>query len=76
MQEHIRGVLAGLFTGSSIPVLYGGTVNERNAASLLVDGGVDGLFIGRAAWEADGFAVIIRACANAIVSSTTGVCSS
>lgn len=77
MQEHIRGTLAGLFSDSaaSIPVLYGGTVNEGNAVSLLVDGGVDGLFIGRAAWQADGFAGIIRACANADVSSSTGVCS-
>jgi len=78
MHEHIRGTLAALFSGAaaSIPVLYGGTVNEMNAASLLVEGGVDGLFIGRAAWQADGFAGIIRACANAIVSSTTGVVSS
>jgi triosephosphate isomerase len=78
MQEHIRGTLAGMFSASaaSIPVLYGGTVNEMNAVNLLVKGGVDGLFIGRAAWEADGFAGIIRACVNANVSSATGVCSS
>jgi triosephosphate isomerase len=77
MHAHIRGTLADLFSASAaaIPVLYGGTVNEVNAVNLLVEGGVDGLFIGRAAWQADGFAGIIRACANA-VSSTTGVCSS
>ena len=78
MQQHIRDTLAELFSAAaaSIPVLYGGTVNEMNAVSLLVEGGVDGLFIGRAAWQADGFAGIIRACANANVSPTTGVCSS
>jgi len=78
MHEHIRSTLADMFSAAaaSIPVLYGGTVNEMNAASLLAEGGVDGLFIGRAAWEAHGFAGIIRACANANVSSTTGVCSS
>ncbi len=78
MQEYIRDVLAELFGASaaSIPVLYGGTVNERNAVNLLVEGGVDGLFIGRAAWQADGFAGIIRACVNAKISSTTGVSSS
>jgi triosephosphate isomerase len=78
MGEHIRGVLAGVFGGSgaSIPVLYGGTVDEANAARLLVEGDVDGLFIGRAAWQADGFARIIRRCANANVSSTPGVLSS
>src|SRR5450432_2084594 len=55
MQEHIRSTLADLFGASaSIPILYGGTVNQANAVSLLVDGGVDGLFIGRAAWQADG----------------------
>jgi triosephosphate isomerase len=47
-----------------------------NAVNLLVEGGVDGLFIGRAAWHADGFAGIIRACVNAKISSTTGVSSS
>jgi triosephosphate isomerase len=77
MHGHIRGTLADMFSAAaaSIPVLYGGTVNEMNAVNLLVDGAVDGLFIGRAAWEADGFAGIIRACANANISSTTGVCS-
>jgi len=78
MQEHIRSALADLFSAAaaSIPVFYGGTVNEVNAVSLLAEGGVDGLFIGRAAWQADGFAGIIRACADANVSPTTGVCSS
>jgi triosephosphate isomerase len=78
MHEHIRGTLEGLFSASaaSIPVLYGGTVNEMNAVNLLVDGGVDGLFIGRAAWQADGFAGIIRACANAGIASSNGVGSS
>lgn len=78
MHGHIRGTLADMFSAfaASIPVLYGGTVNEVNAPRLMVEGGVDGLFIGRAAWEADGFAGIIRACADAHVSSTTGVCSS
>jgi len=78
MQQHIRSTLADMFgaASASVPVLYGGTVNEMNAVNLLVEGGVDGLFIGRAAWEADGFAGIIRACADANVSSTTGVFSS
>lgn len=73
MQEHVRGTLEDLFGASaSIPVLYGGTVNRENAVSLLVEGGVDGLFIGRAAWQADGFAAIIRACVNASILSTSG----
>jgi len=78
MHEQIRSTLADMFSASaaSIPVLYGGTVNEVNAVNLLAEGGVDGLFIGRAAWQADGFAGIIRTCANANLSSTSGVCSS
>jgi triosephosphate isomerase len=78
MHQHIRSTLADMFSASaaSIPILYGGTVNEVNAVNLLSEGGVDGLFIGRAAWQADGFAGIIRVCADAAVSSTTGVCSS
>ncbi|MBZ5591084.1 MAG: triose-phosphate isomerase [Acidobacteriia bacterium] len=78
MTEHIRRTLADLFSaaGASIAVLYGGTVNEQNAAGLLMEGNADGLFIGRAAWQADGFAGIIRACAKANISSTAGVYSS
>jgi len=78
MVGHIRGTLTDLFSGAgvSIPVLYGGTVNEQNAVPLLVEGNCDGLFIGRAAWRADGFAGIIRVCAMADVSSTAGVYSS
>ena len=77
MQQHIRGTLEELFGAiQPVPVLYGGTVTESNAVSLLVDGGADGLFIGRAAWQADGFARIIRACANAEVAAQTGVSSS
>lgn len=36
-------------------VLYGGSVTTRNAAALLEVPGVDGLFVGRAAWDVDGF---------------------
>lgn len=36
-------------------LLYGGSVDQENAASLLKDPNMDGLFVGRAAWTADGF---------------------
>jgi len=39
-------------------VLYGGSVDERNAADLLATPGVDGLFIGRAALDPRRFAAI------------------
>lgn len=43
-----------------VPILYGGSVNSENAAAFLRQRHVDGLFIGRAAWEANDFLRIIR----------------
>jgi triosephosphate isomerase len=42
--------------------LYGGTVNPGNTRSILNVGGADGLFVGRCAWQPEGFADVIRAC--------------
>ncbi|HWS28787.1 MAG TPA: triose-phosphate isomerase, partial [Clostridia bacterium] len=42
------------------PVLYGGSVNPQNAEALIVQPGIDGLFTGRAAWEAENFNRLIR----------------
>ncbi|MFD1717692.1 triose-phosphate isomerase [Georgenia deserti] len=43
------------FGASVRAVLYGGSVNTDNAADLLAIPGIDGLFVGRTAWELDGF---------------------
>ena len=43
-----------------IPVLYGGSVNPGNANELIVQPSIDGLFTGRAAWDADKFDKLIR----------------
>jgi triosephosphate isomerase len=43
----------------SVPVLYGGSVNLDNAVALAGEPAIDGLFVGRAAWSADGFASLI-----------------
>ena len=43
-----------------IPVLYGGSVNPGNANELIVQPSIDGLFTGRAAWQADNFDKLIR----------------
>lgn len=59
----IRGVLCKLFgdvTGKSIPILYGGSVNTQNAEDLISMPEIDGLFIGRSAWDAENFNRIIR----------------
>lgn len=60
IKETLRN-LYGDKTGSDIPVLYGGSVNNRNAEALIRMPFIDGLFIGRSAWDAADFAGIIRA---------------
>jgi triosephosphate isomerase len=69
MQTHIRTTLEEMFGRSAaalVPVIYGGDVNLRNAAALVSESGTDGLFIGRAAWEAENFADLIHASIKAI----------
>lgn len=59
----IRECLEELFgkaTGRRIPLLYGGSVNRENASELIRRKNIDGLFIGRAAWQAEAFAAMIR----------------
>ena len=46
--------------GSPVRVLYGGSVEEAAAADLLAEPGVDGLFIGRYALDAERFVRIAR----------------
>ena len=48
--------------GSARAVLYGGSVNTKNAGDLLTDPNVHGLFVGRAAWEASGFIELLKLC--------------
>lgn len=52
--------------GGQVPILYGGSVNMNNAADLIVQPRIDGLFIGRAAWDADNFSRLIRIALHAI----------
>jgi triosephosphate isomerase len=42
------------------PVLYGGSVNPGNAAELAAHENIDGLFIGRSAWQVEGYVDIVR----------------
>ncbi len=52
--------LFGREAGGAIPLLYGGSVNPGNAVGLSQMEHIDGLFIGRSAWNAEGFNRIIR----------------
>ena len=42
------------------PVLYGGSVNAQNCCALASRSHIDGLFIGRAAWDAAGYLKIVQ----------------
>ncbi len=42
-------------TGRELRVLYGGSVNPGNCVALAAQPHIDGLFIGRSAWQPDGF---------------------
>lgn len=62
MHKVIKDTLHELFgdASSSIPVLYGGSVNPGNANELITKPSIDGLFTGRAAWDAEKFNTLIR----------------
>ena len=46
--------------GRKIPCLYGGSVNPGNCAELAACPHIDGLFIGRSAWNVSGYLDIIK----------------
>ena len=50
----------GTTLAKQIPIIYGGSVNIENAASLLTLPEINGLFIGRSAWDAKNFSKIIH----------------
>ncbi|MEO6299620.1 MAG: triose-phosphate isomerase [Paracoccaceae bacterium] len=49
-----------------IPCLYGGSVNPDNCAELIASPHIDGLFIGRSAWNVAGYLDILAKCAAAL----------
>ena len=61
---------AGEMLGSRIPCLYGGSVNPDNCAELIACPHVDGLFIGRSAWDVAGYLNILAICAEALERKT------
>ena len=64
-QALIKRVAAAILPAAP-PVLYGGSVNPGNAAELVAQPHVDGLFIGRSAWDPEGYIDILRRVAAAI----------
>ena len=57
--RYLKAVLSEL-TGSDIPLLYGGSVNEKNAADIGSCPGVDGFLIGGASLKPEKFRKIIE----------------
>ncbi len=59
----IKKILADMFgkdIAMKVPILYGGSVNSDNTESFLVDGGADGLLVGRASLDAKKFSNILK----------------
>lgn len=52
--------------GRRVPCLYGGSVNSGNCEELIQCPHIDGLFIGRSAWNVEGYLDILGRCAAAI----------
>jgi triosephosphate isomerase len=52
--------------GRRIPCLYGGSVKPDNCEELIQCPHIDGLFIGRSAWNVRGYLNILAKCAAAI----------
>jgi L-erythrulose 1-phosphate isomerase len=50
--------------GRRVPCLYGGSVNANNCEELIACPHVDGLFIGRSAWQVDGYLDILARCSS------------
>ncbi len=55
--DMMRACLMELFgeEGRAVPLLFGGSVNPANAPGYLAASNVDGLFVGRSAWEAENY---------------------
>ena len=52
--------------GRRVPVLYGGSVNPGNCEELISEAHIDGLFIGRSAWDVTGYLDILQRVSKAI----------
>lgn len=58
--QHIKAYLTTQ-CGADLPILYGGSVNDKNASDIATCASVDGVLVGGASLKADSFATIIQA---------------
>jgi triosephosphate isomerase len=63
IHRHLRGVLIGLYgaQAAQVRIIYGGSVTRETAPRYAMAPEIDGLFIGRAAWDVADFIGIIEA---------------
>jgi L-erythrulose 1-phosphate isomerase len=65
--QHIKiATVVKSITGSALPILYGGSVNPQNCVALATQSHIDGLFIGRSAWDVKGYIGIINSVVEAL----------
>ena len=65
MHEHIKSVTKDVL-GRRLTCLYGGSVNSENCVELFGSNHIDGLFIGRAAWDVQGYLHILEMCHDSL----------
>jgi triosephosphate isomerase len=63
--RRIKDVSQEVF-GTPLDVVYGGSVNPDNCRRLATRPNIDGLFIGRSAWEAGGYIAIVESVLSAL----------
>jgi L-erythrulose 1-phosphate isomerase len=70
-EQHVKiAALVKAITGGTLPILYGGSVNPSNCVALATQSHIDGLFIGRSAWDAKGYIGIMQAVTYALRSTS------
>lgn len=66
-EQHRRlKAVAAEVAGAELPIIYGGSVNQQNCRELALQPHIDGLFVGRAAWDARDFIDILNRVARAL----------
>ena len=66
-EQHVRlKALTADLAGSPLEILYGGSVNPGNCVALASRPTIDGLFIGRSAWDPRGFVGIVESVTAAL----------
>lgn len=62
IHKWVREQIAEMYSpeqADMVPILYGGSVNQKNAISFVSESDIDGLFIGRAGWNSQSFIRIL-----------------